>query len=249
VTRFLAHAITRRAADGPEAGLRGRPLEQITAGELGLWATRWDGEPTLSRDDAFAHHDLVAVLCEAGPCLPVRFGTWLIDEAAARRSLETDQDRFSAAIDRLGESQEVAVTLLWQDAAEIVRPGAFEWGSAGAGQAGPGRTKDGDGAGRKFLDRKRTAHAVTDERRYLADAFAERLRVELSIDQADARHESCPSAEVALSMSLLARRDEAGALKARATSAVGAIAGVRGVVSGPWPPYSFTEELGSGRGG
>ena len=50
-------------------------------------------------------------------------------------------------------------------------------------------------------------------------------------------------------MSLLARKDEADALKARATAAVGAIAGCRGVVSGPWPPYSFTEELEGGRGG
>jgi hypothetical protein len=50
-------------------------------------------------------------------------------------------------------------------------------------------------------------------------------------------------------MSLLARKGEADALKARATAAVGAILGVRGVVSGPWPPYSFTEELEGGRGG
>jgi hypothetical protein len=132
-------------------------LEQIAAGDLGLWATRWDDEPTLSRDDAFAHHDLVAVLCDAGPCLPVRFGTWLTDEAAARR--------------------------------------------------------------------------------------------ELAVDQGDVRHESCPSAEVALSLSLLARRDEADALKARAMTAVAALEGVRGVVSGPWPPYSFTAELERGRGG
>ncbi len=89
---------------------------------------------------------------------------------------------------------------------------------------------------------------MTAERRKAAEAWAERLSVELAADQADVRHESCPSAEVALSMSLLARRDEADALKARATAAVGAIEGVRGVVSGPWPPYSFTEELGGGRG-
>ena len=108
MTRLLAHAITRRATGGPESGIRGRPLEQIAAGELGLWATLWDGEPTLSRDDAFAHHDLVAVLCDAGPCLPVRFGTWLADEEAARRSLEAQEDRFTAAVDRLADRREVA---------------------------------------------------------------------------------------------------------------------------------------------
>jgi hypothetical protein len=231
VTRLLAHAITRRATGGPEAGIRGRPLEQIAAGELGLWATLWDGEPTLSRDDAFAHHDLVAVLCDAGPCLPVRFGTWLADAEAARRSLEAEQDRYAAAVDRLADRREVAVTLLWQDAAP----------TEGRGHAvAP--------SGRAFLERQRAAHAVTDERRKAGDAFAARLAADLAVDQADVRHESCPSAEVALSMSLLATRDEAEALKARATVAAGAIDGVRAVVSGPWPPYSFTEELGSGRG-
>ena len=241
MTRLLAHAITRRATGGPEAGIRGRPLEQIAAGELGLWATVWDGEPKLSRDDAFAHHDLVAVLCDAGPCLPVRFGTWLADAEAARRSLEAEQDRFTAAVDRLADRREIAITLLWRDAPSL------EGGSAGAGKAGPGRTK-GVG-GRAYLERQRAMHAVTDERRKAGDAFAARLSRDLAVDQADVRHESCPSAEVALSMSLLAARDEADALKVRATVAAGAIDGVRAVVSGPWPPYSFTEELGSGRGG
>jgi hypothetical protein len=232
VTRLLAHAITRRATGGPVAGLRGRPLEQIAAGELGLWATRWDDEPTLSRDDAFAHHDLVAVLCDAGPCLPIRFGTWLTDDAAARRSLDADQERFAAAIDRLADRREVAVTLLWHDS-----PSPEGRGHAVAP------------SGRAFLERQRAAHAVTDERRAVAERLAERLWLELAVDQGDVRHESCPSAEVALSMSLLARRGEADALKARATAAVGALDGVRGVVSGPWPPYSFTAELERGRGG
>jgi hypothetical protein len=207
-------------------------LEQIAAGDLGLWATRWDDEPTLSRDDAFAHHDLVAVLCDAGPCLPVRFGTWLTDEAAARRSLDADQDRFAAAIDRLADRREVAVTLLWHDS-----------------PSPEGRGRAVAPSGRAFLERQRAMHAVTDDRRAVADRFAEGLRRELAVDQADVRHESCPSTEVALSLSLLARRDEADALKARAMTAVAALEGVRGVVSGPWPPYSFTEELERGRGG
>ena len=250
MTRLLAHAITRRVTGGPALGLRGRPLEQIAAGELGLWATRWDDDPALSRDDAFAHHDLVGVLCDAGPCLPVRFGTWLADETAARRSLESEQDRFVAAVDRLGDRREVAITLLWRDAPAL-DGGSVEGGSAGAGEARAGRTGRTavtSGNGRAFLERQRSVHAATDERRKTADSLADRLARELAVEQADVRHESCPSAEVALSMSLLARRDEADALKARATAAVGAIEGVRGVVSGPWPPYSFTEELVGGHG-
>jgi len=156
VTRLLAHAITRRATGGPSAGLRGKPLEQITAGELGLWATRWDDEPTLSRDDAFAHHDLVGVLCDAGACLPVRFGTWLADEAAARRSLEAQEDRFAAAVDRLEDRREVAITLLWRDSSDPSDPSFVRPGPASPAPAEP------PSMGRSFMDRKRALHAVTD---------------------------------------------------------------------------------------
>jgi len=219
--------VTRRGARGPAVGLRGRPLRWLGADELGIWATEWEGDPALTREDAFAHHDLVFVLCEDGPCLPVRFGTWLADDAAARRSIDAAQERFATALDRVGDRQEVAVTLLWRDAAS----------PEGRGHAvAP--------SGTAYLERRRAAHAVTDERRKTAEALAVRLEKELAAEQADVRHETCPSDEVALSMSLLARRGEAGALKARATAAVAELADVRGVVSGPWPPYSFTEELG-----
>ena len=234
MSRYLAHAITRRATGGPGAGLRGLALRWIGGDELGVWVTEWSGAPALTRDDAFAHHDLVAALCAAGPCLPVRFGTWLGTEDAARQSLEDGEARFAAAVDRIGDRQEVAVTLLWREAPATVSPAPA---APAEGQPGP--------PGRSFLDRKRAVHVVGDERRRTAEGLAARLAGELAADPADVRQETCPSAEVALSMSLLARRDEAGALKARATIAVAALAEVRGVVSGPWPPYSFTEDLGA----
>lgn len=228
MSRYLAHVVARTGGAPPAAGLRGLPLRWLDGGDLGIWATEWSADATLTRDDAFAHHDLVAVLCDGAPCLPVRFGTWLADERAAQRSIEAAHDRFTAALDRVGDRQEVAVTLLWRDAGAV-----------------PGRGHGVPASGAAFLERRRTAHALSDERRQEAESLAERLGWQLAADQADVRHETCPSDEVALSMSLLAPRGEAGALKARATAAVATLSGVRGVVSGPWPPYSFTEELGS----
>lgn len=232
MSRYLAHVLARTGGAPPPTGLRGQPLRWLAADDLGIWATEWAGEPTLSRDDALAHHDLVALLCEGGPCLPVRFGTWLADERAARRSIDAARDRFVAAIDRVGDRQEVAVTLLWRDAPS----------PEGRGHRVPP-------SGTAFLARRRAAHAASDQRRRAAEALAARLGSALAADQVDVRHETCPSDEVALSMSLLARRGEADALKARATAAVAELSDVRGVVSGPWPPYSFTADLGRGEGG
>ena len=234
---YLAHAITRPGSAGPAAGLRGQPLRWIAAGELGLWATEWQGDATLARSDALAHHDLVASICELGPCLPVRFGTWLATEDVARRSVAEGQARFAAAVERLGGRQELAVTLLWRDAStagDPVAEGAPDQRADPTREAGPGRA---------FLDRKRASHTATDARTGTAEALATRLRSELATEPSDVRQEVCPSVEVALSLSLLARKDDAGALMARATTAVADLPGVRGVVSGPWPPYSFTEDL------
>ena len=243
MSRLLAHAITGRETGGPAAGLRGLPLRWIGGGDLGVWATTWSGEPTLTRDDAFAHHDLVAVLCEAGPCVPVRFGTWLETEDAARRALEAGEARFAAAADRLAGRQEIAVTLLWTDLAPAAaRPGRSMPAPAASGSVAPARIAAAS-PGRSFLERRRATHAETDEHRRVAEGLARRLGSALATDQADVRHETCPSGEVALSLSLLVRSQEAAALKARATAAVAALPGVRGVVSGPWPPYSFTEDL------
>jgi len=228
MSRYLAHVVARTGGAPPPAGLRGLPLRWLDGGDLGIWATEWSAEPTLTREDAFAHHDLVGVLCDGAPCLPVRFGTWLADERAARRSIEAAHERFAAALDRVGDRQEVAVTLLWRDA---LSPEGRGHAVASSGTA--------------FLERRRAAHAATDERRREAEALAARLGSLLAADQADVRHETCPSDEVALSMSLLARRGEAEALKARAATMVAGLSGVRGVVSGPWPPYSFSEELGA----
>ena len=227
MTRYLAHVVSRSSGGAASAGLRGRPLRWLGSGELGLWATEWDGDATLGRDDAFAHHALVESLCAEAPCLPVRFGTWLADEAAAQRSIEAAVVQFSAALARVGERREVAITLLWPEATTI-----------------EGRGHDAASSGTAFLKKRRAVHAATDERRRLADGLATRLQTELAVDQADVRQESCPSAEVALSMSVLADPGAADELKARATAAVGTLPGVRGVVSGPWPPYSFTGDLG-----
>ena len=218
--------------------MRGLPLQALSTGALVLWATEWSGERTLTRADAFAHHELVARLCDGTACLPVRFGTWLADEAAARRSLDAGGPGFVAALERVGQRQEVALTLLWREAPTV----------AGRGRAPAPPGGGGSGTGRAFLVSRRDAQHASDERREAAEALAGRLADELATDRADVRHESCPSAEVAVSMSLLAPRGGADALKARAVAAVADLALVRGVVSGPWPPYSFSGDLAGSLG-
>jgi hypothetical protein len=241
---LLAHAIGRAmSAEPPSTGLRGRPLRRIApeGRALGLWATGWDGPPgPLGRDDALGHHAIVAAIAAAGPCLPVRFGSWVANEAAAAALLAGRLDALEAALARVTGRSELAVTLLWQHRrATPDRTPAAAPPASGAILAGPG-------PGRRFLEDRRRDLGEAGTRHAAAEALADRfvsLLGNLGIDQADVRQDICPAAEVALSLSVLVPDARALQVKAAARRLGGALEGVRGVVSGPWPPYSFTAEL------
>lgn len=242
---LLAHAIGQASSPAPEiAGLGGRPLRQVLSADqsLGLWATRWDGPAgPLGREEALAHHSVVAAIAAAGPCLPVRFGSWIPDDAAAAALLGERQAALHAALARVAGRSELAVTLLWLDGSA-----APDEVPASSGSAVVAATP-----GRRFLEARRRDLANTDGRRREAERLAERLTGlfgALGIDQADVRHETCPATEVAVSFAALVPSPTAPAVKDAAIALAGTLEGVRGVVSGPWPPYSFTPELPSGGG-
>ncbi|GAC1490613.1 MAG: hypothetical protein NVS1B1_08060 [Candidatus Limnocylindrales bacterium] len=246
---LLAHAIGPAVFPVPATdGLRGRVLRRVAvpAGgpdhgdhSLGLWAPSWDGPPgPLARDDAFGHHAIVAAIAAAGPCLPVRFGSWVDDDTAAVDLLAGREGAFRAGLQRVAGRSELAVTLLWLDSPVI--PGR---GHAPA-PAGPGR--EGQHPGRRFLEARRREQAGTAARQATAEGLAGQLAalfVELGTRPEDLRHEICPTAEVALTLSALVRTADASPVKEAVSRLTGGLGGVRGVVSGPWPPYSFTPEL------
>lgn len=251
---LLAHAIGPAVWPAPATlGLRGRALRRIAApgpirdpdlGQidrgLGLWATGWEGPPgPLGRDDAFGHHAIVAAIAAAGPCLPVRFGSWIPNEAAALDLLIGREEAFRAALGRVAGRSELAVTLLWRDSPVVPGRGRALAPLPGA-TAGPPRP------GRRFLETRRRDQAATEARQETAEALAGQLVAllgDLGTPPADVRHQACPTAEVALSLSALVRAAEATAVKEAVSRLAVGLAGVRGVVSGPWPPYSFTAEI------
>lgn len=221
---YLLHAITRTGAADAPPGLRGAPLEFITAGPLGAWATR-DPSDSGTREDAFEHHRVVEDICAAQPCLPVRLGTRLPDADAVRALIAARVEELLLTLERVGGRRELAVTLLWPDS-----------GVERGREHTPVQART---PGRAFLERKQSDQAVDDARLATAERLARALETGLATEQSDVRHAMCPSSKVALSTAVLARAGEADALKERAVEIVSGLEGVRGVVSGPWPPYTF----------
>lgn len=220
---LLLHAIAPAPLAGPPAGLHGVALSFVSAGAIGAWASEV-GEGAGTREDAFEHHRVVEALCARQPCLPIRFGSRVADAAGAAALLAPRAAELARSLERIGRRRELAVTLLWSDAPAT---------------PGRGHAPAPDASGRAYLERKRVGHAEADGRLAAAQALAERLALGLSSDQADVRHAFCPSDQVALSTAILAPEGREEELKEEAVRVASELAGVRAVVSGPWPPYTF----------
>ena len=221
---LLAHAITAAPpADLSRDGLRGRPLtwSEAAAGGLGLWSTEWTPELGLERSDALEHHRLVERICAAQPCLPVRFGTAFAGVDAARASLDARAGALHAALTRVGGKSELALTLLWRDPPATPAP------------------PPSGGPGRRYMERRRAELGARETRRARAEALAQQILGELSIERSLVWHETCTSLAVALSLAVLVPTEQALERKDELARIAATLADVLPVVNGPWPPYTF----------
>jgi hypothetical protein len=229
-----------------------------TAG-VEAWAARWApaGAPGAAegrgaapdRSDLLAHHRLIEAACAGGACLPVRFGTWLADAQALEVLLAARAPALRAALERLRGRRELALTVLWATRAA----GDTTLEDAIPDQAPP---RPGPGPGRRFLETRGRLWTAREQRRDVAAGLSrrvERLAGDLVGDLAGGgqtlRQRLCPGPEVALSSAILVPQGRVGVAleRLRRPGAVApAGAGLRVLVNGPWPPYSFCGPLESG---
>jgi hypothetical protein len=213
---LLLHAIL--AADAtldPEPSLTRVPGERLAA-----WLSTRDSQHSLGRADMLAHHELVARLCEqSGACLPARFPSIFSDAEAVQRVLIERQAHLLDALEHVRGQAELAVTALW-----AVQPAPDP-----IGVVSPGR--------RYMLERQRVFRSA-DAQRAAASEIADDVERRLSPELVEAQRRICPRPDTALSLALLVPRATAAAL-ARRVPDTDERHGVRILVNGPWPPYSF----------
>ena len=218
---LLLHAIgpaEAQAAPLPETGLRPEwPLGAVCAAGLVAWASQCADVRPLGRGDALAHHRLAQQGLAAGLCLPVRFPTWVGDEQAVRELLDQRREALWAALDRVRGRVELAVTVTWLDTRPSPQPARLA-----------------TTPGTRFLQERQRRYATTDQQR----AEAQRLAGVIAADRRvlDAQHTIAPSQAIGLSSALLVAAEDALAVAKGLESLQ---EGVRILVNGPWPPYSF----------
>jgi hypothetical protein len=223
---LLLHGILAAdAVEPPKNGLRGWPLREIRVGGLAVWATLCLEERfSPGRAELLTQHALLEHA--VGACLPVRFPTCLPDELAVRELLEGRRDELLSALEHVRGRAELAVTMTWTGQAPTTTEAPIETTTPG----------------RRFLEERRRRHVQADKRRAEAERLAGLLEADPGV--VDARHTLCPSDQIALSSALLVGREHASAVRKRVEDLR---QGIRILVNGPWPPYSFASLEGQPR--
>lgn len=215
-------------------GLAGTPVTAVA--EAGICALVGDlpaGEAVPSIDRVRSHHEVVeGALDLCSTVLPCRFGTFFPDGESLRRVLRREAGRLRAALFHVRDRCEVGVRML-VDSAPAARAPADAGGGGGGG---------GEGSGRDFLTRARGRQARREVLREAADACQRELeRRTAPLWTSVVAHDRLVRSGLLRSLAFLLPREDLAAFERRYAASAREHPGLKMLLSGPWPPYSFAE--------
>jgi gas vesicle protein GvpL/GvpF len=219
---LLLYAITTPATSDP-----GGAIVRVQAGGLTAWATPIGEEPPpFTREDVLHHHGVVRDVFErVEACLPARFPTVVGDAAVLRGELESHAAELTERLEAVRGAAEMAVTAVWTtvEAPQVV---------------------DAATPGRRYLLERRAALTASERQHAEAEHLADELEKVCGAALRRAERHVCPSPQVALSLALLVERGTAE--DTRKVLGQQMRPGVRILVHGPWPPYTFAQRRDGG---
>lgn len=235
--RYLVHAIALATTELPSdlEGLGGRNLVSIRDARLSAYATALSETEAaaLGRSALLAHHELVRRVHDAlDGVLPTRFPT-LIDEPGLREHLATHASAYAAALARVQGRVELAVTARWSD--ESASPPA-------AADSPSDAETDASAPGARYMARRRRELSAAQVQTDRAASIAGALERVLPAGAEVAQLRLAPSTTVALSVAYLVQRT---AIEDTVAALTRPRHGVRILINGPWPPYSFATVMRS----
>ena len=178
---------------------------------------------------ARGHDAVVRAAAGVGPVLPLRFGTVVADEAAARRLLAEHGDSAHAHLRRIGNTREWGVKLVRRLEGEPAAVGSRPGDRAGV-------------SGTEYLTRRRRVLERHDAAEADAEKAADLLQESLRPHVAEAlRRGGAPGSSLLLDLAFLVSPDSEADFLAAAGELREHLApeGLELEVSQPWPPYSF----------
>ncbi|MFF5703797.1 GvpL/GvpF family gas vesicle protein [Streptomyces sp. NPDC012794] len=201
------------------------------------------------------HHRVVADVGRSLTTVPLRLATVCRGEEGVRRLLAEGRDRLSCALERLADTEEWGVKLYAAHSPAPTTAGA----SRSPAEGGPGTSADpsaaGPGTGRGYLQRRLVDRRRREERAGLAAGTAERVHRRLAERASESVLHPPQQAGLSgvrdanvLNAAYLVPREAREAFLDAVPGPSDLPSGIRGEVTGPWVPYSFTQTAAERRG-
>lgn len=220
------YAVVPPETPPPEvAGLAGTEVRAWSFGDFALWCSDLDARPAPSVESVRRHHAVVQAAFRAGDTpLPLRFGQWLPDSAAVEAHATKRRESFTRSLASVA--------------------GAAEFGLRVAREAEEPREdppKQRETTGTAYLQALARRAANRRSREETGLEVLERIRAATAPIVRAERVEKALGPRDVVSVSHLVARADAAAYKERVRDVREAEGDLRFLVTGPWPPYSFSQ--------
>jgi hypothetical protein len=205
------------------AGIHGAPVSLLAVEELAVWISHIE-RPEVGVEPIKEHNVVVeaAVTKEVTP-VPLRFGQWLIDEAALTAAVREKAPAHRAALEQFAGCLEFGLRLI--DPHET--GGAREVHAAEAG------------SGYEYMQALRESSRLAGQRRTQAEQVRDRIRASVQDVVRAEREDETRTPHAVITLSHLVARADFDEYRERARGLRGVFPELRLLLSGPWPPYSF----------
>jgi hypothetical protein len=217
-------------------GLQAAPLSLIRCGDLAAAVSPYAGmsvQPTA--DTLLDHETVVEALCQAGPVLPVRFGTILGSQEAVIQALTSRCDVLLADLKRVGNKVELGLTILFgetQGQSEAPNP-PHPLPKLSACSPGPGT---------RYLQSRASFYqheAAQQDQTHLVLEELQRILHPLTLDQ---RYRTLLEPRLAIRAAYLVHQGRVREVQQAIETQRQTRPTLRWLISGPWPPYSFVSD-------
>ena len=195
------------------SGISGARVDVLRIEGFFVLASEFEGDKVpVTRDNALAHAAVVGSVLNATTPLPFRFGT-LVTEQQLRSYVASHQQALQAKLANVRGAVEMSVKIIWNMDQE--------------------NFGDSEGPGARFLKEKQLRAARAKE-------VANWLRESIGAFVRDEQVSLGPTEKLIVSAAHLVERESVAAYRGQLAEARKTRPELHFLVSGPWPPYSFS---------
>lgn len=239
---YIYGIVLREARIPPElTGLHDAPLSTVAWQDLAAVTSPIESV-TLPTIPAFLlrHEAVVEELCQAGPTLPVRFGTILADPAAVAQAIAGKYEVLLADMARVGDKVELGLTILWDTSADQNEAQAEQQTSITTATS----VMRSSGAGKHYLDARRAHYRFEAAQQNKVRAVVAALEQAFHPYTLEHRYRTFFSPRLTLRAAYLVCPGQVRDFQHTVEEMCKQQPDLRWLLSGPWPPYTFVTGAG-----